>query len=714
MEDPSFFVDDIYVQDMIYALTIRSPIARGRLIEINAPELPDSYKLITSKSIPGKNSLDHFPIPILAETKLSYTGQPIALITGPEITKLEELVSDFEIITDEEDPVFIDGQETGDIPLSRNMAKDGIEQCFGEGAKIVSGSYKTGIQEHWYPEAHGAVAIPYGFAVDSGRKTASKKDTPRAKEESGTFIVYSPSQWPFHVKNSVAEVLGLNTGKVKVYPTCLASHLDGKIWYPSLIACHAALAALISGSPVKLMLTRQEDFIYSPKRNRTDIEIASSIGEKGEILGSSVKVKLDLGAEGIFEDEIIDQTCMGALGAYIHRSFALNCDGLRTNIPSQGPMAGFGISQGIFAAERHISHIADTLEQDPAEWRKQNYSDKNLAIGAVLKEKAPLAELIDSVTAMSDYHRKWASYELLRRARRNETWKFTGDPIRGIGISTGFQSNGFLHNDEGGNGNCAVELTLEKDGSLEIKTSINSAGYMETLKGLANDMLGVKPKSVKFFNTGEGGDSGAGTLSRNICTHAVLVERCCTAIKKLKLHNPLPITVKRSSKPAKEQLWVPDKMIDPEAFADPGWAASVVEVEINQITLEPKIRGVWLMVDGGRIISMRRSHLAIRTGTIQALGWACREQVLYTDGNISPELYRGYNITFLSEIPPIHVDFMRTNTENPKGIGDLPFCCVPAAYVQAVSQAMDHHFEKIPLNASDVLQAGKMKIPEPS
>ena len=714
MKDPSLFIEDIYVQGMNYALTIRSGIALGSLIEIKAPKLPHSYQLITAKQIPGENSIANFSVPVLAEKKLSYIGQPVAILTGPERTRLEELAADMEIIADEEEPVFLESSpERAETLVKREIISGEAERFFGENAKIISGSYTTGIQEHWYPEAHGALAIPPRLRTAGSASEHGKNKAPKAKKDAEAITVYTASQWPFHVKHSVARVLGLNSAMVKIHPSCLAAHLDGKIWYPSLIACHAALAAWIRGSPVKLLLTREEDFIFSPKRNRSDIEIKSSIGEKGEILSSLIKLKLDLGADGVFEDEIIDQSCIGALGACNHRNFSISGAAIRSNIPAQGPMAGFGLSQGLFAAERHISHIADSIGQDPAEWRKQNYADINLAIGINLKEKAPLPELIDSVTAMSDYKRKWASYELLRNRRREETWTFAGDQLRGIGISTGFQGNGFLNNDEGGSGNCSAELTLEKDGSLEIKTSIIPSGDNETWLILANEILGVDPKMVKLNNSGEVPDSGAGTLSRNIGLITRLVERCCMAIKKQRFHDPLPITVKRSLKPAKAPGWVPEQKIDPEAFSRPGWAAAVVEIEIDQVTLEPKIRGIWLAVDGGKIISMRRSHWTLRTGIIQALGWTCREQVYYREGKISSDLYRGYNITGLSEVPPIFVDFIRNDTDIPRGIGDLPFCCVPAAFVQAVSQAMDHHFQKIPLNAMDILEVGRLKLTEP-
>ena len=688
---------------MIYALTIRSPVARGKLKEIKCPKLPNPYRLITAEHIPDKNKLANFSVPVLANKELSYIGQPVAILAGPDIFKLEDYASKIELNVEKDSPVFsCRNYGPEDIIVRRNIETGEPDQILEKSDKILSGTYTTGIQEHWYSESHGAVAVP-SFS----------------QNKEGSLTVYTATQWPLQVKRAISRFLGWNSERVKILPTTMAVHLDGKLWYPSLVACHAALAAVITRSPVKLMLTREEDFLYSPKRNSSEIEIRSALGDKGEILGSTVQVKLDLGAQGIFEDEIIDHTCLGSLGLYNHRALRIDGVGICTNIPPQGPMAGFGLSQGFFAAERHVSRIADSLGQDPAEWRKNNFlsSNQSLAIGTTLKEAMPLAELIDAAAAMSDYYRKWSSYELLTNRRREEKWDFGRESLRGIGISIACQGNGFLYNNETGNGNCSVELTLEKDGSLEIKTSLVSSGsgYVDTWRDLVKEILGVDPALIRLTkNINEAPDAGPATLSRNIGSVTRLVERCCTVIRNKRLRDPLPITVKRSVKPGKAPAWVPGKKIDPEAFARPSWGAAVVEVEIDPVSISPVVRGIWLAVDGGKILSQLRARRTLTIGIIQALGWACREQVYYEEGKIPLELYQDYDISAPSEIPPINVDFIWNDAADPKGIGDLPFCCVPAAYVQAVSQAMDHPFEKIPLDARDIWEAGMMKQTEPS
>jgi CO/xanthine dehydrogenase Mo-binding subunit len=702
LKDPGEFITDMSVSGMLHAITIRSPVALGSLKEIKCPKLPKAYRLIKAENIPGKNSLSNFSVPVLAEHKLSYIGQPVAILAGREKSVLEDIASKIEIQAEEEEPSF--SRKTGEIAneiVKRDIISGDPQKALGEGEIIVSCTYTTEIQEHWYSEPHGALAL--ALVAQTAAPVATPSD--KGKRVMAALTIYTATQWPYHVKHSVSGLLGLDPQSVTVAPTLMTPHLDGKIWYPSLVACHAALAAWTTGSPVKIMLEREEDFIFSPKRNRTEIEMCSALNKDGSISGTFIQARLDLGAHTVFENEIIDHTCLGSLGNCDHDTYKIDASGVQTNIPPQGPFAGFGLAQGFFAAERHFSHIADTIGQDPAEWRKNNCVKKNqnLAPWFALKDTPPLLKLIDAAAFMSDYYRKWACYELLRKRRRGEKWESEGIPLRGIGISTAYQGNGFLNAGELGTGNCSVEVTLEKNGFLEIKTSMISSGakIRYAWQTMAQEILGVDPSRIRFTgNTMDAPDAGPGTLSRNISSVSRLIVKCFAAIRNQRFRNPLPITVKRSDGSGKAQ--VSGKNAYSEAFAYPGWAAAVVEVEIDPVSFLPISKGIWLAVDGGKILNERRARLTLKTGVIQALGWASREQLCYQKGKIPIGCYRNYDIPAPEEIPPIAVDFIWSNTAIHKGIGDLPFCCVPAAYVQAVSQAMDHHFEKIPLGVKDI------------
>ncbi|MDR2258791.1 MAG: xanthine dehydrogenase family protein molybdopterin-binding subunit, partial [Treponema sp.] len=578
------FVEDIFFKPLLFGVTVRSPVARGRLISIECPRLPGSYTLITAADIPGINQLEETSMPVLAGDTLSYIGEPAAILIGPDEAKLEEYAALCKVSAEEEPPVFSSRDIAGKTVLAERVIAIGdAGRAFAEAKTIVSGDYATGIQEHWYAE-------PIGAAAHFDHPRQGKDKNPEEKQGDNktppSLVIHTATQWPFHVKRSVARLLNIDAARVRVEPTLIGLHMDGKIWYPSLVACHAALGTFITQKPVKMILTREEDFRYSPKRAETEIRISSALGEKGEILGTEISVTVNMGAHGVFTDEILDQTCLGSAGHYRLANVKLSGSAVKTNIPPQGPFSGFGLAQGFFAMERHISRIADIQRQDPAEWRKNNHLGRNshLPIGVPLKDAPPTEQLLDTAAAMSDYYRKWASFELLRIHRQQNNWAGKEESLRGIGIALGYQGCGFLYSGTD-KGNYAVELTLGKDGSLEIKTSMVTSDddYAHLWARIAAEILSIDPGKVKAItqNT-ENPDSGPASASRNITVLTKLVERACLAIRKQRFRDPLPITVRRACHPAKNRGEggflppPPGKIFDSNSLAHLGWGAAVV------------------------------------------------------------------------------------------------------------------------------------------
>ena len=706
MEGPGF-VSDIYLRQMAYAITIRSPVARGRLTSIDCPKLPLGFTLITAKDIPGKNRLEGYSLPVLAGDELSYIGEPVALLLGADKNILEECSRDCVVRAKEEMPVLTLGEEHADMVAARRDVRVGDpDSAFEQAVSVVQSNYTTGIQEHWYAEPTGAfawLATPDPSEEEDDGQTRAGKN--------GAFVVSTATQWPFHVKRSVAQVLGLPTVSVQVNPALTGLHMDGRFWYPSLVACHAALGVWVTKKPVRLILTREEDFYFSPKRRKTEIDVSSAIDDKGNVTGMRVKTIVNLGAFEVNAQEALDQVYLGCLGVYKVANIEFSGMAQKTNIPPQGPFAGFGLAEGFFASERQASVIADHVGIDPSQWRKENFLRNGvLPTGLQLKEKISGEQLLDSALTMSDYRRKWAAYELLKVHRRQQgNVPEKGETLRGIGVALGYQGCGLLYAGQD-RGIYGVDLTLEKDGSLEIKTSMVSSGcnYANVWAGIASEILAIDQEMVRVNSGPDSPDSGPSVMSRNITVITSLVEQACLAIRKQRFREPLPISIRKTVRPSASHAldqWFPDSTLDVSGISRLGWASAVVEVAIDPVEYIPKIRGVWMGIDGGKIISADNARRSVKTSVVQALGWAFREQISYVNGVIPSEQFHNFDIPGPSEIPPITIDFIWNSSTEPKGVGDLPFSCVPAAYLQAVSQAMDHNFESIPLKPMDIWYA---------
>jgi len=702
MKAPAF-LEDIYPQNLLYGITIRSPIACGRLKMIHFPELPDNYTAITARNIPGENRLEDTSIPILADSKLSYIGEPVAILLGQEKTKLEELSNQCKVIFEEEKPEFNAAEPAAFV---REIQIGSCESIFEKPEKILAGTYITGIQDHWYAEPAGAVSY-----------FDKKEKETKLKKAEKTLIVKTATQWPYHVKRSVARALGIDQSVVSVETTSLGLHMDGKLMFTSLVACHCALGTFLTNKPVRLILNREEDFLYSPKRCKSSIDLVTTIDDKGNITAAEADISVNLGAHGVNGEEILDQVCLGVIGYNNVENFKITARAYVSNIPPQGPFSGFGLAQGFFAMQRHIAQIADTVQINPLEWRKTHYNPSMvLPSGINPKSHIPVDKLVSAVTNTSDYNRKWASYELLKQSRREKTLTYEkGENLRGIGLTIGFQGNGLLYHGED-KGLYGVEVTLTKDGFLEIKTSITSAeeDYVKIWVKIAGDVLSIEEGKIRLI-TEQAPDGGPSCASRNITALTRLVEKCCQAIRKQRFHDPLPITVRRSSKPLYGTLWqnrfLPreGKNMDISGFSKLGMAACVVEVSIDLVECIPQIRGIWLAVDGGKIISENRARRNITRGATQALGWAFSENIEYSEGALPKAKYDKFVISSCLDIPVLGIEFMSAGSSETKGIGELPFTCIPAAFLQAVSQAMDHCYKNIPLRRKEIWEIARLR-----
>lgn len=691
MEAPSgsgerLFVEDLYPLGLFHAALVRSPIARGRLLGVDVPKLTQGCVVVRAADIPGLNYMEGYgdDPPILASDQVRYIGEPVAVLAGPDKNTVDRLAAQCVVRAEPLQADYSYEKFSSDRLAAKRTAVFGDpDPAFERAARVVEGVFRTGRQEHWYAEPQGALA---SFAYDK-------------------MEVYTASQWPFHVRSTVAAVLDVRDEDIVVHPCEVGVHLDGKIWYPSLLSAYAALAALACRKPVKLFLTREEDILFSPKRPPSVIRHRAAVGADGELLALEVRAVVDIGASAPFAEETLDRLCLGALGAYRCPAARVEGFAVRTNTPPSGPFAGFGLAQAFFAVERHISRIAEELGTDPAEWRRSNALGKNdrLPTGHELKEEAPSAELIDAVVAMSDYRRKWSSYELLKGGREARS----SEPLRGIGIALAYQGNGFLNNGTV-NGNFSVEATLEKNGKLEIRTSA-VCGSRETAalwRRVAAETLTLEASDVYIASnrTDSAPDSGPSSLSRNVAVVTRLIERCCVAIRKQRFRDPLPITVKRGMRNAHGFGWDGKKGAS-SPFSLFSWGASVVEVEIDPVLYVPHIRGIWLCVDGGKILSERKARSSLENAVIHALGWASCERIEPSEGAFSAGEPSHYDLAGASSAPPVKIDFLWADSSVPKGIGELPFSCVPAAFAQAVSQAAGAPFDAIPLDPRSIRDA---------
>jgi CO/xanthine dehydrogenase Mo-binding subunit len=680
-------VTDFSVEGMLHVATVRSPIARGSVRSIAFPRLPTGYRAILSADIPGRNRIASFgaEIPILARDRVSYEGEPVALLAGPDPVVLEALAAEVKVECEEEEPVLGWEAFSSDQVVAKRVAVVGDpDLAFSIAPEVHDAAYLSGAIDHYYSEPQGAAA-----AYDYDK-----------------IAVWCATQWPYHVRDSVSLALGCRAEEVSVRPTRLGVHLDGKLWYPSLLACHAAIAAVACGRPAKLLLTREEDFRYAPKRARSSVSVRAALGPGNELSAMDVRIALNVGAYGPLAEEILSQAVLASTGAYRCPNLRVEGYAVTTNTPPLGAFGGLGASHALFAVEAHANRLAAAAGEDPADWKSRNVLKKGSALitGEPLREDAPYPAILDRLSRASDYRRKHACYELVRKRRSGRS----DGPLRGIGLAFAYQGAGQFLSGEHSN-TYSAEVGLDKDLKVLIRTSATAggSGAPDIWRKTASSILGVPIANVHLApaDTDESPNSGPSTLSRGVTVVNRLVENACSAIQKRRFRDPLPLSARSSYRIPKPISWE-NGSVRGSPFDTAAWAGAAVELELDRWTLEPRPLGVWLCVDGGQVVSPERAAAALRAGCVDALGACISERFDPDGGEGSAGQYFRYGLRPLGELPPISVEFLEPPRRAPaKGIGELPFNTVPAAFLTAVSQAAGADFSSLPVPGAALIRA---------
>ena len=282
------YIDDLTMPGMLHGATVRSCIARGKILGIEFGDgiAWDQFVIVTATDIPGINEIAmiNHDWPCLAAEVVNHPEEPIVLLAHPDRHMLPKAVAAVRIRYEEWPAVFsIEESEQCDpvvwgednVFKSYLMEKGDVDTVWAQADRIVEGEYTTGAQEHLYIENNGAIAT---YSMEDG------------------LTVWGSMQCPFYVHKSLVKMTGLAEEKVRIIQAETGGAFGGKEDYPSMIGAHAALLAMKSGRPVKLVYDRAEDMAATTKRHPSRIRHRTAVTRDGKLLGAEIEIALDGGA----------------------------------------------------------------------------------------------------------------------------------------------------------------------------------------------------------------------------------------------------------------------------------------------------------------------------------------------------------------------------------------------------------------------------------
>ncbi|MDT7807260.1 MAG: hypothetical protein QOJ70_1073 [Acidobacteriota bacterium] len=714
------YIDDLTLPGMLYGATVRSHVARGRVKAVTFGEgIPwDEFTIVTSRDIPGANyvALILNDQPYLADGVVNHAEEPILLLAHPDRYLLEEArravrveIEPLPAIFTIEDSLAVKEVVWGEDNVFKTflVEKGNVDEVWAApDIIVVEGEYRTGAQEQLYIETNGVIAT--------------------ANADEGVTVRGS-MQCPYYVHKALVKLFNLPEEKIRVIQTETGGGFGGKEEYPSMLAGHAALLALKSGRPVKMVYDRAEDMAATTKRHPSRTLHRTAVTRDGRLVGIDVDFVVDGGAYATLSSVVLSRGTIHAAGPYNCPNVRIRSRAVATNAPPHGAFRGFGAPQSIFALERHLDKVAAAVGLTPDELRRRNFIRRGdaTATGQVIHEDVDLAGLLDRAFELTDYHAKRERF-----SKENEGARVK----RGIGFASFMHGAGFT-----GSGEkylqSIVGCEATSDGRLRVLAASTEIGQgtKTIFAQIASDALGIDYERVEVVqpDTSDVPNSGPTVASRTCMIVGKLVESAALKIREtlrgvgllpgdtytseefaracaeyIKRHGALK-TFTQYRQP--EGVEWDDEHYRGEAYGAYAWAVYLAEVSVDTLTYEARVVDFVAVQEVGRVIHPVLAAGQIEGGVAQGIGWALYESVVWRDGRMSNGQMTNYIIPTSADIPPIRVHFFENPYEGgpagAKGIGELPMDGPAPAILNAVEHATGVRVDSVPLTPELLMES---------
>lgn len=733
------FAADYYVPSMLYAVVKHADIPHGYIKKIDTSEaekVEGVVKIATGKDIPGVKKVG-FPIPdeeVIVQEKVRYVGDVVAIVAAETLEAARKAAEKIKVEYDPL-PVVLDPEEamkedapkihdSGNIITHFKIRKGDVEKGFKEADYVIEREYRTQFIEHSYLEPMAALAIPVGDMIE----------------------IYGTIQNPHNARRITSLILGIPMHKVRVIQPALGGSFGGKDDTANFVAARAALMAKLTGQPVKMIYTREQDMRESYKRHPYIMRYKVGFTKDGRITAMEIKVITNAGAYSSSSPLVLYRSTVQCTGAYEVPNIKGDFYTVYTNTVFSGAMRGFGAPQINFAVESLIDEIAEILGMDPVEIRLKNaYKEGSITpTGQVLKgHVVSIRDIIKKLAEIADWKKK-----------REEYSKDKGDIRRGIGISCAFR--GVSLGAEGADYAGAIVEVFE-DGHISITSGISEMGQgsKTVMSQTAAEVLGVPIEYVTFVgpDTSFSPDSGPTVASRGTLMGCGAVKKAAEIVKermakyaaklfnttyddivfengyvysKKNPENKIPFQelakkcyFDRVNLSAVGWFLAPEIHWDPETgegepYFTYTYYADIAEVEVNVKTGDVKVKKVYAMHDPGKVVNPKTAKGQVYGGVAMGIGYALKEEYKIDEKGYPITLnFDKYQIVRAHEVPDVEVYFL----ENPdpsgpfgaKSLGEPAFDTVAPAIINAIAHATGVRVRSLPATKDKILKLLKEK-----
>jgi CO/xanthine dehydrogenase Mo-binding subunit len=703
------YADDLLLPGMLHACLVLSDQASATIEQIvtsEAASQPGVRHVLTAADLPEFARVDD-PADrtrfFLAERRISYVGQPVAAVIA-ETAAGAAHAADLVRVTYQPGPATIfarqalaDGANVvrpgaggvANLGKSIRFARADVEAAFHEAAVTVERTFTTHSVHQSYMEPRSVVA-----AVDFG----------------GKLTIWTGTQGQFVVRTEVARALGLPETQVRVEPVTLGGGFGARfvIFEPL-----AGLLAQVTGRPVKLTLTRAQDFTGGTPAPESVLHVALAADAGGNFTGLRADLTFNT---GFFAKSPFDLASMMLGSAYRYGSLEIESREVFSNRSGTGAYRAPGLPQVFFALETLVDEVASRLGIDRLAIRRQN----------VVREGDPMAD-----------GGRWRPFDfgpVFDEIERSPIWTSPNRPDEGVGVAIGIR--------RGATEPASASITLNADGTFQVIVgSMDITGTNTGITQIVAETLDVPTDLVNVTSAPTesapyAGRSGGSKILYTVGNAAIQaaedVRRQLLAIAADALEagiDDLEIADDRVRVRGSDEFFVTFAQIQERSLQGanghgpvfgygnqanpepaPAITAQVARVRVDPETGRTTLTDFLAVQDVGRAINPGEVEGQIHGGVVQGIGWGLYEALVYDDsGQLLTGSLMDYALPKADDVPSIEVRLL----ENPsphgpfgaRGVGESPIIAPAAAIANAITDATGVRLTELPMTSQRIWQA---------
>jgi CO/xanthine dehydrogenase Mo-binding subunit/CO/xanthine dehydrogenase FAD-binding subunit len=726
----AIYADDVRPQGLVYAAVLRSPHPHARIVRIDASKVlraPGVVGVLTAEDLPDRKYIHHGPPlsdrHVLARGITRFVGEEIAAVAAETPEQALAAVALFR------------------VKYKRLPAATTLEAARSPKApqlhEHAEGNVALGyMQELGEPQTEApddvAVAGRYTFPRQNHACMETNSIVTSWDKEAERLEVWVSSQAPYFVKKELAHVLDLEPDQVEVHQVAVGGGFGSK----SKISEYEGIAAGLSmktGRPVRLALTRDEEFSTTKSRHFFQIDMTSSAAADGSLKTRAADVVVENGAYNHSGPSVMGAGTGALASLYRVPRVDIAANLIYTNRHPGGQFRGYGNPQVTFAVESQMDELAESLGRDPIDFRIQN------------------ANRAGDTTHVKYQLHSAAMVECLEAAREAIGWdekRKHGRSGRGVGIACAIQVSGAYVYPGANKSSAAVEVDVDGRVLVRFGGADAGTGQRTLLAQVAADELGVPIERVQVlmmetaqtpvdmgawssrgtYMSGHAVRTVARSAMSSLCDRAaacwsapreavsfsggrLVGPRISTTVPELmrvtRDQGPLSVTEEYLAD-VEEMDWHSGTGNISGAYS---FLAQAVEVDVDPYTGKVRVVDVVSAHDSGTILNPLLAESQVIGGVVMGLGAALGEELIYEGGRMVNGQYLDYPLPRAADVPRIRPVFVGdSDPKGPygaKGIGEIVLVPTVAAVGNAIAHATGARLRSAPFTPDKVLTAWK-------